>query len=343
MLKKAVEKRKYNYPDAMMFYCGAIAVMLVCQFLAGIVAIELKNGNPSSADEGIFSTACMIVFQAANFAFIVLFAKKTKKSNNFSVFGDVKKFDVFDFLLPPLCAVLLFGGLYLPTLWYGYFTHYVLGFAADAGAVDLSATSSVVMIVIASVFLAPIAEETIYRGVLLNGLKEKYSPFKSVMLCALAFMLMHMSPIQVVFQFGLGTLSAVIMARTKKLFPCIILHAVANAVALVLQLTDLASVLIACEQWLTANVGFALFITVALFALCGGLLFLAVKYGFGYANKRRDRDTLERITNAIDGIEQPKEDGGKAQRKVGGVGYYWITVSICSVVFLINLIALAVG
>ena len=326
--------KKYDYIGACTFYLGAIIVLLVAQAFAGTVSAMLAGSIPDIAENGDFNTAFMIIIQLANAGFIALFCLRFKRRPGCAFVSPsaAKKLDWRDIVLPMILAAVLLVGMYLPTMWYGYFTTYALHIPPDAGNIELTTPSSVAMIVIASVFLAPVCEETIYRGVLYNGLREEKSAVKSIMLSALAFMLMHLSPVQVVFQFALGVTSAFVMWRTGRLLPCVLLHATANALALVMQLTPLSAVLDGCVAWLTGSPVSAAFITLALFVGAGGAIFVAIKYAF--CKGEVEQTPME--------LTPETEIRMTARRKDGTVRFY-IGIAICAVMLVINLVVLAVG
>ncbi len=349
-------QRKYDYCGACTFYLGAVITTLLCQALAGVVSAALVGKYPDISNNGDFNTAFMIFVQAANLAFIALFSKLNgyKFDCAFVKSDRGAKSLPFAVVVPVLAAGLLLVGMYLPTVWFGYFTRYALHVPPDFGQLRLTTPSSIAMVVIASVFLAPLCEETIYRGVLFCGLKKERKTLNAVLLSALAFMLMHMSPVQVVFQFAIGVTSAFIMHKSKRLLPPVILHATANALALVMELTPLSGMLANCMAWLTNNVAAALFITIGLAAACGGALFVIIKYGFDIAdlfarNKRDNKPAQASATTAEnDGEADDKRDEmsapdrmrdqiSAAARKKDGTFRFWTGIVICALLLLINL------
>ncbi|MDE7406273.1 MAG: CPBP family intramembrane metalloprotease [Clostridiales bacterium] len=329
--------KKFDYCGACSFYLGAIVVTLICQALAGVASTLLSQSFSDIATNGDFLTAFMIFIQAANALFILLFCKRNKYRFDCALACKAdKKVDYKDFIIPVVAAIVLLCAMYLPTLWYGYFTTYALHISPTAGNIDLSTPSSVVMIVIASVFMAPVFEETIYRGVLFNGLRKNGTAVKAVALSALAFMLMHMSPIQVVFQFSLGALSAVIMNKTRRLLPCVLLHATANAAALAIQFEPLVGVVGGCEAWLVANPVAAAFITLALLVAGGAALFALVRFGYGKQNAEVSEEIEdEKVT--------PQAIALADARKKDGTMRYFIAIGISGVLFIINLITMIAG
>lgn len=360
MLKNSQKLKAYDYGGACTFYLGAIIVTLLCQGVAGIAAAALERSFPGIAQNGDFNTAFMIVIQLANACFIYFYTRIRRNKFDFTFVrrdGDDKGITPSVIIVPGIAACVLMVAMYLPTLWYGYFTR-AIGVPASAGEIDISTPSSIVMIVIASVALAPVMEETIYRGVLLHGLRREKSAVKAVAFSALAFMLMHMNIMQVVFQLALGVLSACIALKSKRLLPSIILHATANALALIMQLTPLAGALASCELWLTQNIAAAFFITLGLFVVGGGILVLLVAFGFdvkGAIAKLKGKSSTEVVEDSAQdsaeaGDENAKSENAdndtankvtavkKAATRSDGTFKYFIGLGISIVMLVINLV-----
>ena len=282
MLKSFKNNAAYDYGGACSFFLGEVIVLLVCQGLASVIATGAELAGASIASNGDFNTAFMIFIQLAVLGYAFVFSKVRKKKFNFSyAVVDGKGPRVVDFVIPIFAAAIIMIGMYLPATWYGYFTQ-AIGIPPDFGSIELTTVSSIVMMVIATTVCAPIVEETVYRGVLFHGLKSKQSVVKAALLSALAFMMMHMNPLQVVYQFALGLLAAFIVYRSGRLISSIILHAASNALALVISMTPLGGILSGCETWLTQNIAAAFFITLGLFVFCGLALFLLVRFGYDF-------------------------------------------------------------
>jgi len=84
---------------------------------------------------------------------------------------------------------------------------------------------------IAIVIAAPILEELIFRGIILNGLLKQYSPFKSIIISSILFGFVHLNPWQFIGAFIIGLFSGWVYYKTKKLTLCILIHFVNNALA----------------------------------------------------------------------------------------------------------------
>ena len=78
------------------------------------------------------------------------------------------------------------------------------------------------------VIAAPIFEEFIFRGIMLDGLLKKYSPMKSILISSFLFGLVHLNPWQFVIGLFLGIFMGWIYYKTKSLSLTIIIHAAVN-------------------------------------------------------------------------------------------------------------------
>lgn len=76
--------------------------------------------------------------------------------------------------------------------------------------------------------IPPICEELLFRGMIFQGLKEKFSSLASVLLSALIFALMHESITQFIYPFILGIVLAVVMDKTNNLLYPMLIHAFNN-------------------------------------------------------------------------------------------------------------------
>ncbi|RIJ48164.1 CPBP family intramembrane metalloprotease [Maribellus luteus] len=78
------------------------------------------------------------------------------------------------------------------------------------------------------VIAAPVLEELIFRGIILDGLLKQYSPTKSILISSLLFGLVHLNPWQFVTGFIIGIFSGWVYYKTRSLSLAIVIHASAN-------------------------------------------------------------------------------------------------------------------
>jgi uncharacterized protein len=78
------------------------------------------------------------------------------------------------------------------------------------------------------VIAAPVMEELIFRGIILDGLLKNYSPLKSILISSLLFGIVHLNPWQFVTALIIGIFSGWVYYKTRSLIPSIIIHASVN-------------------------------------------------------------------------------------------------------------------
>ncbi|MCL1926172.1 MAG: CPBP family intramembrane metalloprotease, partial [Syntrophorhabdaceae bacterium] len=83
---------------------------------------------------------------------------------------------------------------------------------------------------LSGVFIAPLFEECLIRGVILKGLLTRYSPLKAVVWSSIMFGIMHIDPNEAVSAFFAALAIGWIYWRTRSLWCCIFMHATNNMV-----------------------------------------------------------------------------------------------------------------
>jgi hypothetical protein len=97
----------------------------------------------------------------------------------------------------------------------------VLEMASDQG----------LLMFIALVIAAPILEELIFRGIMLDGLLRIYSPTKAVIVSSLLFGLIHLNPAQFVGGALVGGFMGWVYVHTRSVMATILIHASFNLTA----------------------------------------------------------------------------------------------------------------
>jgi membrane protease YdiL (CAAX protease family) len=95
-----------------------------------------------------------------------------------------------------------------------------------------------VVAVIATVIVAPIAEETFFRGVAFTAWSREYGFRRAVIASALLFATIHGSLVALLPIFGLGVGLALLYHRTRSLPASIAMHATFNAISVALVLAE---------------------------------------------------------------------------------------------------------
>jgi len=107
----------------------------------------------------------------------------------------------------------------------------------------LSEKSIYTMILV--VFIGPVIEELLIRGIVLDGFLKRYPPWKAILWSSIIFGLFHLNPWQFIPAFFLGILMGYVYWKTKSLIPCIFIHFINNGIsytATILVNKDIATV-----------------------------------------------------------------------------------------------------
>ena len=91
-----------------------------------------------------------------------------------------------------------------------------------------------ILALVAGSLIAPLAEETFFRGFLFANLRERHGPSRAIVTTALLFALFHFTPTALVPLFFLGCFLALLYHLSESLLPGILLHATMNTLALTL-------------------------------------------------------------------------------------------------------------
>nr|WP_321451793.1 type II CAAX endopeptidase family protein [uncultured Carboxylicivirga sp.] len=83
------------------------------------------------------------------------------------------------------------------------------------------------------VVAAPVLEELIFRGIMMEGLIKRYSPQKAILISSMLFGLVHLNPWQFIVAFLLGIFLGWIYYNTKSVLLCIIIHGTTNLLSFI--------------------------------------------------------------------------------------------------------------
>jgi membrane protease YdiL (CAAX protease family) len=89
---------------------------------------------------------------------------------------------------------------------------------------------ALILLSVTAVVLAPLFEELIFRGVLLPVLARRVGFSVGALLNGLLFAMAHISIGELIPLTVLGTGLALVRLRTGRLLPCVLMHAIWNAV-----------------------------------------------------------------------------------------------------------------
>lgn len=85
-------------------------------------------------------------------------------------------------------------------------------------------------IVLASCLFAPIAEEILFRSILLKGLLSKLNPLAAILITSLLFAAIHFSPQDFISLFVAATGYAVLTIKSQSILPAVLAHMINNSI-----------------------------------------------------------------------------------------------------------------
>ena len=217
------EKRIQSANDGTNAYALALLMGLVVQFVASLVMVAM--GKISKSTDTIVNLIFMLAMQIAFFLTIFLYFKKTSIKPTFAL----KKMPVKKCLLCVLIALVTLITFVLPAQWFSWGLEKIGYRFSDA--LTFSTPVSIVLGALVTVIIAPVVEEIVFRGALLGSLVRKMGAKPAVLLCGLAFSLMHMNPEQTVYQFFLGCVCSYLVICSGNILPAIITHSFSNLLA----------------------------------------------------------------------------------------------------------------
>lgn len=245
-LRNVFQKRNfYTTKDAGNIFLFALILPLAFGLVFCFICMSIADGAGITAPEGstileelfanyLWFTIPYALLTQVVFLCVYLCYNKASRIQQKSCNISFKKANVWTSLLSALVGIISVLGLVL--LIEGCFGKLfeVLGFEQST----LNLPIDTVGWYIANLFILGVApaicEELIFRGVIFQGLKEKFSSTTSILLSALLFALMHQNIQQFIYPFLLGCVLAFTFERTNNLLYPILIHFFNNFATLTL-------------------------------------------------------------------------------------------------------------
>lgn len=177
--------------------------------------------------------ACIVMFFICTPIYIVFLNKRNKKFQGSVALKKVKPGPAISMI------VVAFGSLGMVTglLSLLEFLSNHVGFIAkwlqdyiNLTEMIVSEEGNLLLQIIATVILVPIAEELLFRGIIQGELNLRFTPRVAVLIQALLFGIFHMNPIQSLYTFIPGLLLGIAYYYTGNLIIPIVMHMIFNLV-----------------------------------------------------------------------------------------------------------------
>ena len=161
------------------------------------------------------------------FVFSLWYRRISSTTPKVSFGRDISGYTIFGIILISIGAQLLVN--YLCNILSTYF---VQEFDKFTGLFDMSSLSTVASIIMLlyAIFIAPIHEEILFRGVILHYMRKGCPFILANILQAALFGLLHMNLVQGTYAFLVGLLLGYVFKRSKNLTATIIIHILFNLI-----------------------------------------------------------------------------------------------------------------
>jgi uncharacterized protein len=211
-----IEAPQRNYPTISQS-CGIVGVGILCMIvfipidllLIGIVGEEIS----------------FLIYYVASMGATFWFAHRKRKEKGVNGYRFDGGSSLRTIALVSIATIAIQAGIFCPLVsavpMPDFMKDIFLEFAKQNGVFSF----------IAIVVAAPVLEELLFRGIILDGLLRIYSPLKSIAFSSILFGVVHLNPWQGITAMIFGFFSGWLYYKTKRLTLSIISHAVNNLVA----------------------------------------------------------------------------------------------------------------
>ena len=231
-------KRKLYKSAGLILFIGAFG-LLFSRILINLISESITNsisdsGYAEFVIEIIFDFLVQVIFLLSTTLLVSRFVLKAKKQNLLEI-NNVRK------VSPLVCLIAVVIGLIAPAM------SYAVNIATNATfimiGIKIPVSTSVypqefnlgVMLayIVLTAVLPAVCEEFFNRGVVLTAIRSTFNEWQTVLLGGLVFGLFHQYIFQTFYTGVFGMLLVFIALKTKSIVPCIIIHFVNNAVAII--------------------------------------------------------------------------------------------------------------
>lgn len=306
-------------------YALSLVVLLICYMIvsSGVDSEALTN---SLAYNIVSTLVSPVAFCIAFFAF-----NKVKKIGIKAAKVDFKIGTwnmIMCFVIPLVCY---FGCMY----FIGGIDHLLSLGGYKLSGIDLPVDNSgwLLLSIILLALLPAIFEELVFRGILLNGLRDGLGDIPALFMSAFLFAIMHGSIQQLIYTFILGVVLGWIAMRTGSTFSSMLVHFLNNTIVVVINYFTVRNELnMSIEynawQWVLA---------VALVFVAAGIIYLIERFYFKHKNQEKTPQITEDENLSAGERKKSKKAAKPAQKSIKNLPMLlWVGVGIAIILIIVN-------
>ena len=204
---------------------GMVLISLVFSITLGLISSLSDTPVGELQETDAYKYFSYLLYQIVYVGIIVAFAAIYKSRPRDFGYRKVKVRYLF------IALALAFGLLFSLNWVNGWFVELLslLGYTAPESALPSAAGAGFFGALLVVAVLPALCEETIFRGIILDGVKD-IGTVAACLLGGLLFSIFHQSPTQTIYQFICGAAFTLLAIRADSIWPAILIHFVNNAV-----------------------------------------------------------------------------------------------------------------
>lgn len=210
--------------DSGVLYSFAVLTVLLVTIIFSTVMVSVAVTNPK-----VMESDAVIILNYLSGPIAVILAigilRLKRKAEIFSAL-DIKSFDKISVISTILIFLgLTFGLSEVNAVFVSWLEK--LGLTVSAPTLPEKTIGGIIASVVCVCIIPAVIEETLFRGLILSGLKRSGAVF-AVIFSGVIFALFHMNPAQTVYQFIVGSVYALIILYGKNLILTVSMHFINN-------------------------------------------------------------------------------------------------------------------
>lgn len=311
--QQIIYKKNYDLKDSGNIFLFALIVPFLISLLFSLIAnviAGVKNISPSVITTNIWFLSLYSVFTCLSYFLIYIIYNKIQKIDYKAIKINFKLSWHTYLLMIIIGVVALFGVQYFISVIDLLLEK--IGFNLQGSSINPINWGTFFLSVFVLAVLPAIGEELIFRGIILNGLRQRFGDVASIFLSALMFALMHQNFQQLIYPFILGSIMAWAVVRSGSLVSSVIIHFTNNFLVVLMQfitnMTGWTMIPTSFKWWFYV-------ISILLLILTILVIFLIDRFYF----KHKSKDTVETQKEKIPVI-------------------FYVSIAVASFLFLLNTI-----
>lgn len=231
-----MNKNFYTLKDSGVAYFFCLVALIGASITLSLIIASISSANnvPVTEVQNYKSVQYLNIFLSSIIFLFIFIGVNRKSKKDFLVASRLKtKFDYRIALISILLSVIVFfGGLNITGLYNHLFAHIF----PTGGSIQIETSNFgvfILQIFLLALFPA-VFEELVFRGIIYNGLRQKFSAGVAIVISAVLFMLIHMSIYKTFYQVILGLVLGLLVYYTGSIIYGMIFHFVNNFIIILI-------------------------------------------------------------------------------------------------------------